>query len=121
MKQFALRCYPGLKVGVVELSRNEGGEKRWIIICSAKYVEVEGGSIGPVKPARMVFSDDGNFSFEVLLKCIRSVSWLSSEPPHTETTMQLDTFLPTPSSLYVQAFVSIRKSLANVSAFSQKT
>ena len=29
---------------------------------------MEGGSIGPVKPARMVFSDDGNFSFKVLLK-----------------------------------------------------
>ena len=87
------RCYPGLKVGEVELSRNEGGEKRWIIICSAKYVEVEGSSIGPVKPARMVFSDDGNFSFEVLLKCITSGTWLSSKPPHTEITMQLDTLL----------------------------
>ena len=26
VKQFALRCYPGLKVGEVELSRNEGGK-----------------------------------------------------------------------------------------------
>ena len=34
----------------------------------------EWDSTGPVKPARMVFSDDGNFSFEVLLKCIRSGS-----------------------------------------------
>ena len=92
-KNFVLRCYPSLQVEDVEIS-GEDGEKRWVIVCSRKYSRVEGAGIGPVKPARMVFSYDGNFSFEVLLKCVRSGSWLFSEPPHTEITTQLDTLLP---------------------------
>ena len=92
-KRFVVRCYPTLKVEEVEIV-SEDGAKRWMIVCSTKYMEVAGGGIGPVLPARMVFSYDGSFSFEVLLKCVTSGSWLSSEPPHTEITTQLNTLLP---------------------------
>jgi len=43
----------------------------------------------------------GTSSFEVLLKCVRSGSWLFSEPPHTEITRQLDTLTLLPISKFI--------------------
>ena len=39
-----------------------------MLVCSTKYLEVEGSGIGPVLPVQtVVFSYDRSFSFEVLL------------------------------------------------------
>ena len=52
-KNFVIHCYPSLTVLEVEISREN--EKCWVITWSMK------GSIGPVKPVHMVFSDDESF------------------------------------------------------------
>jgi len=55
-KNFVLCHYPSLTVQEVYISReHENREKQWVITWTA---ESEGGNIGPVKPVRMVFSDD---------------------------------------------------------------
>ena len=93
IKKFVRMCYPILEVKAVEIS-----EDRWVIVCSAKYSLI-GGNTGPMKPARMIFDSEGEYSFEVLLKKIQTGSWRTSEPPHKVISGILDTLLP--SSGYV--------------------
>ena len=82
VKKFVRMCYPILEVEDVEIS-----EDRWVIVCSAKYSLI-GGNTGPMKPARMIFNSEGEYSFEVLLKKIQTGSastqsdlWYPGYPP----------------------------------------
>ena len=93
VKKFVRMCYPILEAEDVEIS-----EDRWVIVWSAKYSRI-GGNTGPLKPARMIFDSEGEYSFEVLLKKIQTGSWRASEPPHKVISGILDTLLP--SSGYV--------------------
>lgn len=91
VEAFLRRGYPTLSVESANID-----EKEWLIVRCVKYVELIGSNnntVGPVKPARIVFSSNGTYSFEVLFKNIHSDSWISSEPPHAQLTSLLDTLL----------------------------
>ena len=49
------RCYPSLAIEDVWLS--QGITKHWVIVSCSKYIKVMGAKFGPIKPARVVFSD----------------------------------------------------------------
>lgn len=83
------RCYPSLNVELVKVCTDEG-DGRWVIVCSANYTLVEGR---PVNPARMVFNNGGTYTFEVMLKSIKSGSWKESHPPHADICDLLNTLL----------------------------
>ena len=42
------------------------------------------GGVGPIRPARIVFAEDGSYSFEVLLERVKVGSWKSLEGPPVE-------------------------------------
>ena len=66
---------------------------QWIIVTSARFVHLFDSSIGPVRPARIVFKPDGKHTFEVLMTVTSSGSWYDSQPPHKEISSMLDTLL----------------------------
>ena len=70
----------------------EAEDSQWVIVCTTKFSQVEGGS-GPVNAARVVFDSKGDYSLEVLLKSVKAGSWKASEPPHTEISGILDMLL----------------------------
>ena len=55
---------------------------QWIIVTSARFVHLFDSSIGPVRPARIVFKPDGKHTFEVLMTVTSSGSWHGMTPSH---------------------------------------
>ena len=66
---------------------------QWIIVTSARFVHLFDSSIGPVRPARIVFKPYGKHTFKVLMTVTSSGSWYDSQPPHKEISSMLDTLL----------------------------
>ena len=89
VKDFVFYCYPSLDVEVVGVDAST-----WVIV-SSKFVRLPWGATiaGPIKPARMVFNNDGHYSVEVLMKVVQTGSWKESHPPHKNICLVLDTFL----------------------------
>ena len=89
VKHFVCMCYPSLELEVVSV-----GGSSWVIVQS-KYVRLPGAatSAGPIKPARVVSNDEGEYGVEVLMKVIQTGSWKESHPPYKEICSVLDTFL----------------------------
>ena len=87
LEKFLDNCYPSLEWSRMEKSDQESSMK-WTVVCCAKVMH-EGG-VGPIRPARIVFAEDGSYSFEVLLKRVKVGSWKSLEGPPVEL---LDTML----------------------------
>ncbi len=57
-------CYPSLDMEINASSiQMTGGRSSEVIVCTPRYVEL--GDSGPIKPARMVFSDGGSYVFQV--------------------------------------------------------
>ena len=108
VRTFLLRCYPSLEVKLVRVSDVEGDSK-WVVVCCEKYSRVEGN---PVKPARLVFVEDGTYCFEVLLKKVKVGSWIDSLPPHREICDYLDTFLENSGYLICLVLSIFRPSFA---------
>ena len=66
-KNFILCWYPSLTVQVVEISReDEDGEKWWVTAWSTLF---EWSGIGPIKPERVVFSDNSSSFTRFWLQC----------------------------------------------------
>ena len=94
VKEFVGQCYPSLEVEMVNINNEQDGDaRRWIIVLSGKYVTLLGSYLGPIKPARMVFNESGQYSVEVLLTAVSTGSWKESVPPHKDICSQLDSFL----------------------------
>ena len=99
VSKFIEECYPSLLVEVVPRSESDPkgrltpGHDQWIIVTSARFVHLFDSSIGPVRPARIVFKPDGKHTFEVLMTVVSSGSWYDSQPPHKEISSILDTLL----------------------------
>ena len=89
IKKFLMQCYPTLEVKEVEVSDDEG-TGNWVIVCTPYYSCVEGR---PINPARMVFSSDGTYCLEVMMKSVNSGSWKDSLPPHRTICDLLSTLL----------------------------
>ena len=91
VKDFVERCYPSLETEMVNVGGEAGnGSERWVVVLSSKYVTL---LRSPIRPARMVFHEDGRYTVEVLLAVVRSGSWKESLPPHRDICSGLDTFL----------------------------
>ena len=94
VKDFVKRCYPSLEAEIVNVGGEAGnGSERWVVVLSSKYVTLLRSSLGPIKPARMVFHEDGRYTVEVLLAVVCTGSWKESLPPHTDICSGLDSFL----------------------------
>ena len=95
VSKFLQECYPSLPVEVVSESEPRGSLSpgQWIIVTSARFVHLVDSSIGPLRPARIVFKPDGKHTFEVLMTVTSSGSWYDSQPPHKEISSMLDTLL----------------------------
>ena len=117
--RFVRQCYPSLTVESVCIN-DDAGCDRWVIVCSAKYTRVEGGNIGPVKQARMVFDDRGDYTFEVLLKTIRSGSWKESQPPHEGIVALLDTLLASSGYVICPGIIDYQSEFGEVIRFQSK-
>ena len=63
VKAYLKRCYSSLAIEDVRLS--QGITKHWVIVSCSNYIEVTGAKFGPIKPAGVVFSEDGTYSLEV--------------------------------------------------------
>ena len=83
-------CYPTLDVQVAKV---EGYDGKWVIVCCAFYAQAYGGSSGPVKPARMVFHEEGHFMFEVLAHILHKGQWKGASTPYVYIMNMLDTLL----------------------------
>lgn len=88
VEEFLARCYPALKAERVILE-----SKKWVIVSCAKYCELAWANIGPLRPTRMVFSEDGTYSLDVVFTSVENGSWVESNSPHTTITNLLDTLL----------------------------
>ena len=66
----------------------------WVIV-SSKFVRLQWAATiaGPIKPARMFFNNDGDYSVKVLRKVVQTGSRKESHPPHKNICLALDTFL----------------------------
>ena len=85
VREFVKRCYPSLEVEMVNVGNEEDGDAGLcIIVLSCKYVTLLGSCLGPIKPARMVFNKDGQYSIEVLLTAVSIGLWMESVPPHKD-------------------------------------
>ena len=97
VSKFIEECYPSLLVEVVPRSESDPKERltpghdQWNIVTSARFVHLFDSSIGPVRPARIVFKPDGKHTFEVLMTVVSNGSWYDSQPPHKEISSMLDT------------------------------
>ena len=82
-------CYSSLEVEAVSV-----GGSSWVIV-QFKYVQLPGAatSAGPIKPVRVIFNGEGEYSVEVLMKVLQTGSWKKSHPPYKEICSVLDTFL----------------------------
>ena len=119
VEAFLRRCYPTLEIEEVQLGTYE--VNRWMIVCCVKYSEVVGANIGPVKPVRMVFSVDGTYLLEALLKSIGSGSWLASEPPHSRINSLLDTLLARSGYTLCPGIRSYEEEFAETIRFQSRT
>ena len=54
---------------------------KWIEVQSANAVVLREGDVGPVKPARLVFTIDGTYAFQVMLKTVKTGDWKFSDKP----------------------------------------
>ena len=113
---FLLRCYPSLEVKLVRVSDVEGDSK-WVVVCCEKYSRVEGN---PVKPARLVFVEDGTYCFEVLLKKVKVGSWIDSLPPHREICDYFDTFLENSGYLICPGIINFQAEFRETVRFKPK-
>ena len=63
VKDFVERCYPSLETEMVNVGGEAGnGSERWVVVLSSKYVTLLRSSLGPIRPARMVFHEDGRYT-----------------------------------------------------------
>ena len=118
VEAYLKRCYPSLAIEDMRLT--QGITKRWVIISCSNYTEVTGAKFGPIKPARVVFSEDGTYSLEVLFMSIGNGSWISSEPPHSKIVSLLDTLLASSGYILCPGICSYEKDFAETVRFKSK-
>ena len=70
------------------MRRERGG----IEVQSANAVVLQEDDVGPVKPPRLVFVLDGTYTFQVMLKMVKTGDWKFSDKP-TELVGILDSLL----------------------------
>ena len=68
VKDFVFYCYPSLDAELASVDAST-----WLIV-SSKFVRLPWAATiaGPIKPARMVFNNDGDYSVEVLMKVVQT-------------------------------------------------
>ena len=94
--KFLQECYPSLPIEVVSETENKQSclsSGQWIIVTSTRFVHLFNSSIGPVRPARIVFKPNGKHTFEVFMSVTSSGSWSDSQLPHKEICSMLNTLL----------------------------
>ncbi len=67
IQEYLRKFYPSLLVERAEVNVS-AGIKKWVIVCTPLYFVVKDS--GPVQPARMVFDEEGTYSFQVFLCAI---------------------------------------------------
>ena len=75
VQTFVLQCYPRLEVKMVKISDGEG-DGEWVVVYCEKYSRVKGS---PVRPARLIFDEDGTYRFEVLQRWIMEGVFATSQ------------------------------------------
>ena len=95
VKRFLQSCYPSLEHSTMETSDAEDKKTKWIEVRSANTVVLQESDVGPVKPARLVLALDGTYTFQVMLKTVKTGDWKFSDefPRPTELMGILDSML----------------------------
>ena len=79
-------CYSSLEVEAVSV-----GGSSWVIV-QFKYVQLPGAATSacPIKPVRVIFNGEGEYSVEVLMKVLQTGFWKKSHPLYKEICSVLD-------------------------------
>ncbi len=97
---FVKECYPSLDIQEVD--------EKWLIVSCSRFVFSCDAtispqySLGPLKPIRIVFHSEGNFTVEILMSIVSSGTWKGVSTPYSSV---LD--YPTLVFFYVLEFLII--------------